>query len=87
MRATKAIIHLDNLKSNIKNIKSFTDPSHTKMCVAVKADAYGHGAVQCAKAVLEAGADFLAVATVDEGAELRQAGIKAPVLMLSLCCP
>ncbi len=55
------------------------------MCVAVKADAYGHGAVPCAKAVLEAGAQYLAVATVDEGIELRENGIDAPVLLLSLC--
>src|SRR5574344_2612108 len=86
MRCTKAIIHLDNFKKNIKAIKSFTKPD-TKMCVAVKADAYGHGAVQCAKAAVSCGVDFLAVATVDEGVELRNAGIKKPILMLSLCCP
>jgi alanine racemase len=86
MRCTKAIIHLDNFKKNIKAIKSFTKPG-TKMCVAVKADAYGHGAVQCAKAAVACGVDFLAVATVDEGVQLRTAGIKKPILMLSLCCP
>ena len=57
------------------------------MCVAVKADAYGHGAVACAKAAVSCGVDFLAVATVDEGIELRRAGIKTPILMLSICSP
>ena len=86
MRCTKAIIHLDNLKSNIINIRKFIKPA-TKMCVAVKADAYGHGAVDCAKAAAECGVEFMAVATVDEGVELRNAGIKANILLLSLCCP
>ncbi|MGN0728258.1 alanine racemase [Treponema sp.] len=86
MRVTRALIHLDNLKENIRQIRTFIQPE-TKMCVAVKADAYGHGAVQCARAALEAGADFLSVATCAEGIELRNAGIKAHVLMLSLCSP
>ena len=55
------------------------------LCASVKADAYGHGAVQCAKKALEAGASFLSVATVDEGRQLREAGITCPILMLSLC--
>ena len=57
------------------------------MCVAVKADAYGHGAVPCARAALEAGADYLSVATYEEGVVLRNAGIASPILMLSLCSP
>ncbi len=44
----------------------------------VKADAYGHGAVPVSRAALEAGADSLAVVTVEEGAELRRAGIRGP---------
>jgi alanine racemase len=51
------------------------------LCVPVKADAYGHGAVQCALAAVESGADFVGVATIHEGAELRDAGIGAPVLL------
>lgn len=86
MRATKAIIHLDYFKENILNIKQFTQAG-TKLCIPVKADAYGHGAVECAKAALEVGADFLAIATVEEGAQLRAAGIQAPVLLFSLCAP
>lgn len=86
MRTTKAIIHLGNLRSNVASIKKFLK-KNVKMCVAIKADAYGHGAVPCAKAAVEAGADYLAIATVDEGIELRTAGIKVPLLLLSLCSP
>lgn len=84
MRCTKTIIHIDYLKQNINNIKSLLKPQ-TKICVAVKANAYGHGIVECAKAAVECGASFLAIAAVEEGLELRQAGIKAPLLLLSLC--
>ena len=53
----------------------------------VKADAYGHGAVPVSRAALEAGADSLAVVTVEEGAELRRAGIKAPILVFTDLLP
>jgi alanine racemase len=53
----------------------------------VKADAYGHGAAPVARAALEAGVQYLAVATVDEGLELRAAGIEAPILLLSIPLP
>ena len=53
-----------------------------ELCAVVKADAYGHGAVEVARAALEGGATWLAVATADEGAQLRAAGIGAPVLVL-----
>lgn len=86
MRLTYAKINLKNLKNNIKNFSSLLKPE-TKICAAVKADAYGNGAVRCAKAALEAGASFLAIAAVSEGIELRNAGIKAPLLMLSLSNP
>lgn len=84
MRATFARIHLENLKYNLEYIRSKMNPN-SKMCVAVKADAYGHGAVECARTALEAGVQFLAVATVAEGVELRQGGIKGGILVLSLC--
>ena len=86
MRATRAIIHLENFKHNIKAIRAFTKPG-TKMCIPVKADAYGHGSVECAKAALECGVEYLAVACVDEGLVLRQHGITAPILLFSLCTP
>jgi alanine racemase len=53
------------------------------LCAVVKADGYGHGALSAATAFLEGGADWLAVAIVDEGLELRAAGIDAPILLLS----
>ena len=86
MRATRAIIHLENFKHNIRAIREFTKPG-TKMCIPVKADAYGHGSVECAKAALECGVEYLAVAAVDEGRELRQNGITSPILLFSLCSP
>jgi alanine racemase len=53
----------------------------------VKADAYGHGAVRCARRLVAAGAEWLAVALVEEGIELRNAGITAPILCLGGCWP
>ncbi len=53
------------------------------MCAVVKADGYGHGDVPVAEAALRAGATWLAVALLEEGVRLREAGIEAPVLVLS----
>jgi alanine racemase len=83
MRATRAVIYLENLKNNIKNIKTFLR-QRALFCLAVKADAYGHGLIQISKTAAEAGIDYLAVATVQEGEELRDAGIKIPILLYSL---
>lgn len=57
--------------------------SRPKMMAVVKADAYGHGAVKCSQVALAAGASWLGVATVQEGMELRDAGITEPILVLS----
>jgi alanine racemase len=57
------------------------------MCIPVKADAYGHGAAVIARTSLEAGASFLGVAKVQEGADLRQEGINAPILLFSQPLP
>jgi alanine racemase len=86
MRATRAIIHLDAFRHNIRLVRSRIGPDR-KLCVPVKADGYGHGAVPLAKVALEEGAAFLAVATVEEGAELRRAGISAALLLLSVPLP
>ncbi len=86
MRLTIAEIYIKNFEANVKAIKKFVKPG-VKICCSVKADAYGHGAVTCAKAAVKCGADFLAVATVGEGIELREAKIKAPILLLSYCSP
>lgn len=86
MRATRAIIHLDYFKANVLTIKKHIKPQCT-ICIPVKADAYGHGAISCSIAAIQAGAKFLAVASVQEGSELRSAGIVAPILLLSLPLP
>jgi alanine racemase len=86
MRATRAVIHLDNFIRNFEAAAKRAGPG-SSVCVPVKAAAYGHGAVPVARAALEVGASCLAVALVSEGAELRQAGIKAPILLLSQALP
>ncbi len=58
----------------------------SELCAVVKADGYGHGAVQCSLAALRAGATWLAVATIGEAEELRDAGIEAPVLIMGALC-
>jgi alanine racemase len=79
---TAAIIHLDRFKENINSVKTRIG-NDRGICVPVKADAYGHGAVQIAKTALEAGASCLGVAAVSEGLALRKGGIKAPILLFS----
>jgi alanine racemase len=86
MRATRAVIHVDNFIRNLETAAKRAGPD-SSVCVPVKADAYGHGAVPLGRAALEAGASCLAVAVVSEGAGLRQAGIKAPILLLSQPLP
>ena len=75
-------INLRAIQQNTLNIKRLLRPD-TKLMAVVKADAYGHGAVRCAKASLTAGADWLGVSTVNEGIELRKAGLNAPILILA----
>ena len=82
MRATRAIIHLDNFSENIRAVRERIGPGR-RICVPVKADAYGHGAAAIARVSLEAGASCLGVACVDEGAALRKEGINAPILLFS----
>ena len=83
MRATQAIIHLGNLASNLSELRRVAGPK-PRICLPVKANAYGHGAVAVAKRALEWGVSFLAVATVEEGEELRSAGVGAPILLFSI---
>jgi len=75
-------IDLSAVRHNVKAFKAQLNRGVKMMCV-VKADAYGHGAAQCAKAMQSVGADQFAVATVDEGVELRCSGINNPILVLS----
>ncbi|HHU37382.1 MAG TPA: alanine racemase [Treponema sp.] len=82
MRATQVLIHRKNFLQNVNLIRQKT-AKDTLICVPVKADAYGHGAEHIAQIAAEAGVSYLAVATVQEGAELRNAGINMPILLLS----
>ena len=75
-------INLDGCRENFRYFRSKLAPS-TKMLVLVKANAYGHGAVEFASLMEEAGANYLAVAYPVEGMELRQAGIKSPMMVLT----
>lgn len=74
-------IDLNALAHNTGQVKQILSPS-TELMAVVKADAYGHGAVTVAETVLAAGASWLGVATIPEGIELREVGIKAPILIL-----
>lgn len=58
-------------------------PNNCRLLAVVKADAYGHGAVEVAKVACNSGASYLGVATVNEGIELREAGIREPIMILS----
>ena len=74
-------IDLDALTYNVTQIKNLLSTGTALMAV-VKADGYGHGGVTVAKTVLKAGANALAVATLMEGIELREAGVNSPILVL-----
>lgn len=81
LRPVWAEINLDNLKHNIREIKNIVKKD-TLVCAVIKADGYGHGAVDIAKVLLENGADRLAVATLGEAVQLRNAGYTVPVMVL-----
>lgn len=75
-------INLKGCLDNYKYFRSKLDPA-TKLLVLVKANAYGHGAVEFASLMENAGADYLAVAYPVEGVELRQGGINSPIMVLT----
>ena len=81
VRPTYVEIDLAAIASNVTAFANLISPS--QVCTVVKADAYGHGDVPVASTALEAGARMLAVALVEEGIRLREAGIEAPILVLS----
>jgi len=80
-RRVWAEINLDNLAHNFSVIRGRI-PAGTALMGIVKADAYGHGAVQVGTAMLECGADSLGVAICEEGIQLREAKITAPILVM-----
>lgn len=78
-------IDLSAIEHNLSSIRAWlnANPSPARLMAVVKSDAYGHGAPQVADLCSASGAEYLGVASVDEGCQLRSAGIKAPVLILS----
>ena len=74
-------IDLDAIRHNVASLRAVAGPA--AVWAVVKADGYGHGAVDVARAAMDAGAEGLCVALVAEGLELRRAGIAAPILLLS----
>ncbi|MBW1712841.1 MAG: alanine racemase [Deltaproteobacteria bacterium] len=74
-------IDLEAIRHNVRVLKELIGPGRLFMA-CVKGDGYGHGLVQAARAALEGGADRLSVAQVEEGINLRRAGIEAPVQVL-----
>ena len=81
-RPTWAEIDLNNLAANFNQVKQRVSPTARVMAV-VKANAYGHGAVQCAQRLAREGADWFGVALPEEGIELRESGITQPILCLA----
>jgi alanine racemase len=81
-RPTLCFIDHEALRWNLTQIRAKVG-QQVKILAMVKANGYGHGAVAVAKSLLAAGGDALGVATMEEGLELRQAGIRAPILVLA----
>ncbi len=80
-RPAWAEISRSALRRNVAALRAVL--GETRLCAVVKANGYGHGATLVGPAALEAGADLLAVAIVDEGLELRRVGVTAPILLLA----
>ena len=86
LHQTIAKIHLNNIRYNIEGILKVIG-SERKVLVAVKANGYGHGAVAVSRMAEKIGVDWLGVATVPEGIQLREAGIRLPILKFSPVFP
>jgi alanine racemase len=78
-RPTVAVVDLEAVRHNVRTLK----PERAELMAVVKANGYGHGGVQVARAALSAGATWLGVALVEEGIELRDAGVTERILVLS----
>lgn len=86
VRPTWARIDAAALAHNLRTVRAHVG-SRCRVLAVVKADGYGHGAIDAARAFVDAGAWGLAVSLIEEGVELRQAGIRAPVLVLGGVAP
>ena len=81
VKRTWAEISLDAVAHNFNEIKNKVGKS-SKICCVIKADGYGHGAVELAHIYEELGADFFAVSNIDEGIEIRNSGCRLPIVIL-----
>ena len=88
MSDTRAWLEIDlsKISHNVKEIQKLL-PSTSKIMAIVKANAYGHGDVACAKELSRCGIDFFGVSSVDEGISLREGGIREPILILGYTPP
>ncbi|RKN82165.1 alanine racemase [Paenibacillus ginsengarvi] len=85
-RPTWVEVSLDALSHNIRAFRQVL-PAEMALMAVVKADAYGHGAIKVAQEAMGCGVDYIGVAFLDEGLELRRAGINAPILVLGYTPP
>lgn len=85
-RSTRAIVNLSSIAHNIAEIRKRIGNQRSLMAV-VKADGYGHGAVEVSRVAIKNGADWLGVALPEEGQQLREAGIEVPILVVGLIQP
>jgi len=83
---THARVHLQNIRANLDGIRGAVGADR-KILIAVKANAYGHGAIEVSRMAEAAGIDWLGVATVPEGIQLREAGLQLPILKFSPTFP
>ena len=86
MTGNRALIHLSNLEANIRTVRRIIGKD-VKICMAVKADAYGHGSIEIVRAASRAGVDCFGVANAGEGSELRRAGIEDEIIVYGLAPP
>lgn len=86
MRPTYTVIDLAAIRSNLQVCKNSIG-GQAKLLAVVKANAYGHGSVEVARAAVDAGAEYLAVAIPEEGLRLREAGLNANILILGAILP
>ena len=80
-RPTKVVVDLNAIRENVKNLKDYL-PLDTAVIAVVKADGYGHGEVETARAAFQAGASMVSVATPDEALRLREGGITGDILVM-----
>ena len=81
-RPTWAEVSLSTLRQNFRTVQKHVGANVT-VCAVVKADAYGHGAVECSRALEAEGAKWLGVTSLDEAIPLREAGVRANILLMT----